>query len=395
MSQPAAIQHRRTLTLDPRAPEVVPRYLGNADRPWLRELLDLYASAVGATVGDLEDRIRVVRPRLAGAPGTIDAAVHVLGKLHRSKVASPIAPRTARRALFTSNEQDPRETWQQASQNLGVTRRDLEESLFADLQSQRQVVAPEAPLSIDDLVAWTNLHLVQRALRDAHFIELTLSGNARDVLRYIHLVGLIGDVRSGNAGRVVVEISGPLALFRKTTVYGRALAGLVPRLAWCEHFELRANCSKKDRAFTLRVSSGACIFPSDEPKRFDSKVEQRFFRDFHKATKEWRLLREPTPVAVRDTVLFPDFEIQPVTGTTPNWFLEIVGFWTRDYLLHKVRQFQDAPCPRLILCVDQTRQADELPWPGHARVIPYRRRVPVDAVLQVLAGARNPRLTGV
>lgn len=34
--------------------------------------------------------------------------------------------------------------------------------------------------------------------------------------------------------------------------------------------------------------------------------------------------------------------------------------------------------------VDETRRADRLPWSGHARVIPYRRHVPVEVVFEVL-----------
>jgi len=39
----------------------------------------------------------------------------------------------------------------------------------------------------------------------------------------------------------VLDISGPLALFHHTEVYGRGLVSLVPRLAWCDEFELTAS----------------------------------------------------------------------------------------------------------------------------------------------------------
>ncbi len=103
------------------------------------------------------------------------------------------------------------------------------------------------------------------------------------------------------------------------------------------------------------------------------------------------MIREPTPVPCGRGLFFPDFELRPAlaprvgsASARGSWLLEIVGFWTGDYLRKKLAQIRAAKIDRLILCVDAQRCADHLNWPGHARVIPYRRRVPVDQVIRVI-----------
>jgi predicted nuclease of restriction endonuclease-like RecB superfamily len=78
-------------------------------------------------------------------------------------------------------------------------------------------------------------------------------------------------------------------------------------LCWCNHFRIHAECLIDGQAATLTLQSGDPIFPSREPRPFDSKLEQRFAREFARHAADWVLAREPEPVEADGTLIFPDF----------------------------------------------------------------------------------------
>jgi predicted nuclease of restriction endonuclease-like RecB superfamily len=158
---------------------------------------------------------------------------------------------------------------------LGVSREDLQESLFGDLPGERLVAAPAPPLSAVELALRCNLAVVQGMLFRATIVRIEVEGNTRVLVRPAKWRGLICTLvrRSGSAS-AMLELSGPFALFRSTRLYGRALGELVPLLAWCPRFRLRAVCVFHGRRLTLQLGTGDPIFPSSAPRRYDSLLEE-------------------------------------------------------------------------------------------------------------------------
>ena len=181
-----------------------------------------------------------------------------------------------------------------------------------------------------------------------------------------------------------MELSGPFALFRNTRLYGRALGELVPLLAWCPRFRLRADCVFSGRRFTLQLGTGDPIFPSSSPRRYDSLLEERFAREFRRLAPGWDVIREPEPIAAASTLIFPDFALQHRSDPTRRWLLEIVGFWTADYVARKLALYRSTRLSNLILCIDEQRNCAEADLPSGARVVRYRRRVDAAAVLSAI-----------
>jgi predicted nuclease of restriction endonuclease-like RecB superfamily len=218
-------------------------------------------------------------------------------------------------------------------------------------------------------------------------VTVTIAGNARDIVRYAKLRGLLCVARTAPAEvpcGATLEISGPLALFHRTRVYGSALASLVPRLSWCDHFELSAECLLAGETRALRVRSGDPIFPAERPQRFDSALERRFARDFARAAPDWELIREPAAVQVGHRLIFPDFGLVHRRDPMRQALLEIVGFWSPAYRAEKLEHLREAHIDSLILCIDEKHAftADEMP--AGARVVRYRRRIRAEAVLELL-----------
>ena len=103
---------------------------------------------------------------------------------------------------------------------------------------------------------------------------------------------------------------------------------------------------------TLCLATGDPIFPAGEPRAYDSKIEERFARDFRRAARDWEIVREPEPVVAGDALLFPDFVLRHRCDEGERWLLEIVGFWTPSYLATKLERLREAGIPNLLLCND-------------------------------------------
>jgi hypothetical protein len=274
--------------------------------------------------------------------------------------------------------------------SLGVTVADLRESLFADLPGERLVSAPGQPVSAAELALRSNLALVQGLLFHAIAVRVEVEGNTRALVRHAKLRGLICTVVEGAmpAG-ASLDISGPFALFRNTRLYGRALGELIPLLAWCLRFRLQADCVLDGRRLILQLATGDPIFPASAPRQYDSHIEERFAREFRRLAPEWDVVREPEPIAIDRTLIFPDFALQHRSDPRRRWLLEIVGFWTPDYVARKLAQYREARVSKLILCIDEARNCAEADLPAGALVVRFRRRVDPAAVLRMIRSAEQ------
>jgi uncharacterized protein len=373
---------------------VVPHYLGEHDHPWLRVLLEEHERFIGRPQGELEARLREPLP-CESPPRKLRLAIQVLGRLRPHNRKSVVLPRRTRAHVFgeaARTSAPPQAVWTAVASFLGVSVKDLQGSLFADLPSERIVAALARPLSAVELALRCNLALVQEMLFRATVVRVEVEGNTRVLVRHAKWRGLICGVaeRPGGAG-VTVELSGPFVLFCNTRLYGRALGELVPLLAWCPRFRLQAECVFHGRRLTLQLGAGDPIFPSSAPRRYDSLLEERFAREFRRLAPAWDVIHEPEPIAATGTLIFPDFALQHRSDSTRRWLLEIVGFWTPDYVARKLALYRSARLSNLILCIDEQRNCAEADLPSGARVVRYRRRVDAAAVLRTIETTTCPR----
>jgi predicted nuclease of restriction endonuclease-like RecB superfamily len=369
--------------------EVIPSYFTAVDHVWLRALVDIYRAFDGKRRAELEDRLEDPLPMRAPLD-KVRIARHVLDRLWRFGIRAVAMPREVRAVVFAeaARSENRERALQAACERLGVEREPLLESLFADLPDERIVTPPKEVPSIVELAQRANLSLVAGMLRRAIAVRIEGGSNLRRVVRQAKLKGLLCVVtRDGAArGHDRLEISGPYVLFRRTTLYGRALASLVPLAVQCDDIELRAACVFDDttQTRTLVVRAGDPLFPSDLPPAHDSKLEERFARDFARLAPEWDVVREPAAVPAGNTLIFPDFELRHRWQPRRRWLLEICGFWTPSYVADKLRRLRAANLDRLILCLDDERNCADADLPEAAKVLRFRRRVDAAAVLAVI-----------
>jgi predicted nuclease of restriction endonuclease-like RecB superfamily len=132
------------------------------------------------------------------------------------------------------------------------------------------------------------------------------------------------------------------------------------------------------------------IQSSPPARRYDSRLEERFAREFRRLAPAWDVIREPEPIPVSGTLIFPDFALCHRSNPVRRWLLEIVGFWTPDYVARKLALYRSARLSNLILCIDEDRNCAEAGLPSGALVVRFRHRVDAAAVLGVIETKDRP-----
>jgi len=368
---------------------VLPAFLDERDQPWLHVLIDEVDRFSGRPLRELQQRLREPLP-CATPHFKLRAAVRLLLRMGNAEIKSEVSPSEARETLFVeaaAQTGKPRTAVvAAAAAKLGLAPAALERALFADLPGERIFTGPSNPVSPHEVALRVNQLIARSLLFRASRVRIRAEGALRPVVRQAKLRGLICTVEDGDPP--VLELSGPYAVFRRTLLYGRALGELLPFLSWCARFELTATCMLRGQEGELHLQTGDPLFPASTPKPFDSKLEARFARDLKKAAPDWDLVREPEPVRAGGTIIFPDFLLRHRFDSSRQFLVEVIGFWTPEYLQRKLSLLRAAKLDNLILCFDEERCCADGDLPTGARVVRFRRRIDPEAVLQA-AGCRG------
>jgi hypothetical protein len=87
---------------------------------------------------------------------------------------------------------------------------------------------------------------------------------------------------------------------------------------------------------------------------------------------------------VSGTLIFPDFELVHRHDSSRRWLLEIIGFWTPEYLARKLEQLKQTGIDNLLVCIDAKRCCANGELPQGAHLIRYRRHINPRDVLAVI-----------
>jgi hypothetical protein len=87
------------------------------------------------------------------------------------------------------------------------------------------------------------------------------------------------------------------------------------------------------------------------PDEFDSTLEESFAKKFGSERNGWQLIRESEILHDRQKTFVPDFTFRHHDGT--QVFLEIVGFWTPEYLAHRRETLRRFRHHRILIAVPE------------------------------------------
>ena len=372
--------------------EAMPAWLCPEDHAWLRALIDDFARLDGRPYREAAAFLQEP-PRMPAPQGKRRMAIWTLQSLCAREQPSLDAS-SLRDALAVEAQSgrdagrfDRSEVIAAAARRLGLPAAAVEEHMFADLPGERRLRTPDPLPDPQSLAAQTNLALAQGLLRLASEVAIEIHGRARAVVRQVHFRRLLCTVRRTGPEGVRLDVSGPFSLFRHTTMYGRALASILPLLPWCERFDLVARCMLRGQAVSVHLQPGDPIPAGKQPREYDSRLEERFARDFARANLDWDLVREPEPVEAGGVLMFPDFAVVYRRDLSRRFLLEIVGFWTPDYLREKLSRLREMPHTPLVLCIDRALNCSTGDLPSYAHVIWFHKRIEPGEVLAAIESA--------
>ncbi len=117
---------------------------------------------------------------------------------------------------------------------------------------------------------------------------------------------------------------------------------------------------------------------------YDSSLEERFARTFNSYNSGWILKREPEPLVAGRHVLIPDFSFEKHGIKV---YLEIVGFWTSDYLERKVSKLSRLADVDMVIAVDESLACSRLERLKNKMLVVYfKGEVTLKPVIEHLKG---------
>ena len=306
-----------------------------------------------------------------------------------------IEPMLARRAVFetasskkVTNGKERAEVIEKVAKKLNISVAELEQSLWADHESE-VVLDDFTALTAEELLKLYNLSLAQTLLFKAMGMSISFKSNYKEIFRAIKYLGLMYSPE-GNK----VRVEGASSLLKLSDRYGTSMAKLLPAIVSSDEWEIDAEIViRRDTPriyHFLMDSRDRDLLMSGVLKReeatFDSGVEERFYNEFlgSKASQKWELIREPEAIFTGKAVFIPDFKFKHKELGIEIYF-EIVGFWTEEYLKRKLAKLR-ALTFNILVAIDKNLACFNLAdFDIGQPMILYTRKVPVAKVLRYLA----------
>jgi predicted nuclease of restriction endonuclease-like RecB superfamily len=120
------------------------------------------------------------------------------------------------------------------------------------------------------------------------------------------------------------------------------------------------------------------------PEEFDSSLEQSLADKFGLRRDGWQLIREGDVLHEHQKTFVPDFTFRHEDGT--EVYLEIVGFWTPEYLALKRQTLRQFRRHRILLAVPESSIREGAAIADH--VLVYKTTLKLPSLLAALEAAR-------
>jgi uncharacterized protein len=329
-----------------------------------------------------------------------------------------IDPMAIRKALFEESsrmqlavtESDRNKVIDRIASRMNVSAAYINQVMWNDLEENMILVGFNS-IKQAELLGIYNLSILQTLLFNCTKLEFSVDGgiNWKRVLRDIKRLGLMYylqqserselEISNADGSGLLCSLDGPISLFKLTDRYGTSIAKLLPSIIRSERWSIDAWIVRKTmsgkRIYEFKMSFSEApsllLLPLTgkdlAAPLFDSSVEEKFANKFEQSANGWKLIREPDPLIVSNgTAFIPDFMFQKYDKKI---YLEIVGFWTKDYLQRKIQKLVDIVSSKeidLFVAVNEELACSKsIPASGNSsqdRIISYKNdSVPIKSLL--------------
>lgn len=285
----------------------------------------------------------------------------------------------------------------------------IERALYADVLSFQQLKSFPGYPDAGAFLSRYNVAQLQAALYRAETMTVTATADLKTIIRYAKLSRLLHEieqvgciprtaqpsdarkmVRSTHPTAYRIVFSGPASVLHETRRYGVNFARFLPALLTCKGWKLAAVLQTHWKMTATLVISDADRFTSHlpAPEEFDSALEESFANKFGPARDGWQLIREGDILHEHQATFVPDFTFRHEDGT--EVFLEIVGFWTPEYLEHKRQTLRRFRRHKILLAVPQSSLREGAVIADN--VVVYKTALKIEPILAALETARSRHL---
>jgi predicted nuclease of restriction endonuclease-like RecB superfamily len=361
-------------------------------------MLEVYRKGVGRTRQELRCSVHAIFANQSDCPiRRVDAFCKLLDDVSTFSRGRPEEAAALRREVFGKgavmhplvasadrlHRHGEKDAKALIASGLGMSWSDVDSQLFADIPECHRLESFDGYASPEALLARYNVAQIQVALFRATAMTIWATNDFKTIVRYAKLARLLHSIRRLGASQYVIRLDGPASVLRGTRRYGVAMAKFLPALIACRGWRMHAVLQTQRRGWlaSLDLSADDGLHSHlPPPAEFDSGVEEMFARKWGATREGWTLHRE-TEMLHRDQKVFvPDFLLRHESGQEA--LLEIVGFWTPEYLQAKwqtLRMFQDR---RILLALGgpAAQQMADLGLPA----VHFKKHLRPDKVLELL-----------
>jgi predicted nuclease of restriction endonuclease-like RecB superfamily len=262
-----------------------------------------------------------------------------------------------------------------------------EKGLYADVMSFQQLEQFMDYPNALSLLSRYNVAQLQACLYRAERMTIVATDDLKTILRYAKLAKLLHDIVRLGPSKYRITFSGPASVLHQTRRYGVNYAKFLPALLACKGWRMTAILKTPwNTSATLNLSDDdgftSHLPPPDE---YDSSLEESLAGKFGPERDGWKLIREGQILHNHQKTFVPDFTFRHEDGT--EILLEIVGFWTPEYLAHK-RQTLQLFCHHKILIAVPDKSLREGARIGK-NVLVYKTTLNLKSLMEALERIRT------
>ena len=321
----------------------------------------------------------------------------------------------------------------QLAAELGLPWEAIEQSLYTDVMAYQQL---EQFTGYPDAAAFLsryNVAQLQACLYRAESMTVTATQDLKTIIRYAKLAKLLHEIARttgvspmtikgspeqnardthGRDGRAThgrdahatetpdgvttnesqaratyrITFSGPASVLHETRRYGVNFARFLPALLACKGWSMEAVLQTPWKTPAKLAICDADRFTSHlpPPEEFDSTLEESFAQKFGPTRDGWQLIREGDILHEHQKTFVPDFTFRHEDGT--EVFLEIVGFWTPEYLAHRRETLHQFRRHKILLAVPERSLREGATVTDN--VLVYKTALKLPPLLAALKAAR-------
>lgn len=367
-----------------RKPNIAPKYRTIEENMTAAEsVIEIYE--VGRSKGEIEKEVSELETH--DNFKFVRALSSLMERWSEFEVAVEVDPSELRRDCFERgfviSEEEREDVLEEVGKIYGMESGDVDEYLWAD-RDKNEVLSSTPDVTPERLIKRYNISLTQTLLFNALEMDIAVSDNFREIFSMIKFLGLMYSVN----GKRRINVTGPASLFKKTRKYGTSMAKLLPCVMKAEKWKIQAQVETEvggeTRIYQFELDSDRHqLFPKmGTVESYDSGLERSFASRISSRADGWKVSREPTFLQAGDSVMIPDFGFE---RRGEKLYLEIVGFWTPEYLREKIRKVRELdPSEELMFVVDERLKCTKEDFGDKRNVFFFKDEVPLHRVMERL-----------